>query len=82
MIEKIATAFIVVFFSGIIIVISIYGLKTWINLEAEEDKFLKIIRENSAIIFPIISIIILIIVGVISKYLFNYNLMDIFSSFF
>ncbi len=78
--NRIITAMVVLFFSGIIIAVSIYGIKIWINLESEENKFKIILLKNHAIIIPVLSVVLTISVLFVLGYIFDINYMKLWLS--
>jgi|GEM_PF-3473716 len=74
---KIAVLAAFLFFGTIIIGTSIYGLKTWINLESEKNLFRELIKKHTAVIFPVLSLVFVTILLITIYYLFGEQLLSL-----
>lgn len=68
---KIAVVAAFLFFGTIIIAVSIYALKAWINLDSKINLFKEKTQKHSALIFPVLSLAFVSIVLLIIYYLFG-----------
>jgi len=68
---KIAVLAAFLFFGSIIIAVSIYALKIWINLDSQKNLFREWIKKHVSVIFPVLSLAIATIMLLAIYYLFG-----------